>query len=152
MKETFYDLCHFSLWSSFTFYAAVNSTIFCCIVCWVNGSHLTLWESEHNVFGSVISCVYRRSLMIPYLPPWAPSGSSLSASFTEKDFENIAKKVAVKRLTRKNVAEVDVNVLQWLHSKNTKYFQAPFLVLQLVTNRGLVSVPGWTNQYLDGPQ
>ena len=33
-----------------------------------------------------------------------------------------------------------------------KYFRAPFLVLQLVTNRGLVPVPGRTNQYLEGPQ
>ena len=33
-----------------------------------------------------------------------------------------------------------------IHSKKKKYFQAPFLVLQLVTNRGLVSVPGRTYQ------
>ena len=32
----------------------------------------------------------------------------------------------------------------WLHSENKKYFQAPFLVLQLVTNRD------WC-QYLEGP-
>ena len=36
-----------------------------------------------------------------------------------------------------------------VHSKNKKYFQAPFLVLQLVTNRGHVSVPGRTRQYLE---
>ena len=29
-----------------------------------------------------------------------------------------------------------------LHSENKKYFQEPFLVLQLVTKRGFVSVPG----------
>ena len=29
-----------------------------------------------------------------------------------------------------------------LHSKNKKYFQIPFLVLQLVINRGLGSEPG----------
>ena len=33
-----------------------------------------------------------------------------------------------------------------------KYFQAALLVLQLITNRGLVSVPGRTNQSLEGPQ
>ena len=33
-----------------------------------------------------------------------------------------------------------------------KYFQAPFLVLQLVTNRGLMSVLGRTKWYLVGPQ
>ena len=38
------------------------------------------------------------------------------------------------------------------HSKNKKFYQEPFLVLQLVTNRGLVSVTGRTNQYLEGPQ
>ena len=38
------------------------------------------------------------------------------------------------------------------HSKNKKYGQEPFLVLQLVINRGLVSVSGGTNQYLEGPQ
>ena len=37
------------------------------------------------------------------------------------------------------------------HSKNKKYFQEPFLVLQFITNRGLVSVPGRTKQYLEGP-
>jgi len=31
-----------------------------------------------------------------------------------------------------------------LHSKNKKYFKAPFLVLHFVTNRGLVSVNGRT--------
>ena len=35
-----------------------------------------------------------------------------------------------------------------LHSKNKKYFQAPLMVLQLVTNRGLERF----NQYLEGPQ
>ena len=30
------------------------------------------------------------------------------------------------------------------HSKNKKHFRAPFLVLQLAMNRGLVSVPGRT--------
>ena len=38
------------------------------------------------------------------------------------------------------------------HPMNKKYFQKPFLVLQLVTNRGLMSVPGRTNQYLEEPQ
>ena len=33
-----------------------------------------------------------------------------------------------------------------------KYFQAPFLVLQLVTNRVPVPVSGRTNQYLERPQ
>ena len=32
-----------------------------------------------------------------------------------------------------------------------KYFQAPYLVLQIVTNRGLYSVPGRTKWYLEGP-
>ena len=32
-----------------------------------------------------------------------------------------------------------------------KYFQAPFLVLQLVTNRGLYLVPGRTKWYLEAP-
>ena len=36
--------------------------------------------------------------------------------------------------------------------KNKKYFRAPILVLQLVTNSGLVPVPGRTNRYLEGPQ
>ena len=31
-----------------------------------------------------------------------------------------------------------------MHSKKKKYFRAPFLVLQVVTNRGLYSVPGRT--------
>ena len=31
-----------------------------------------------------------------------------------------------------------------IHSKKKKYFRAPFLVLQVVTNRGLYSVPGRT--------
>ena len=31
-----------------------------------------------------------------------------------------------------------------IHSKNKEYFQTPFLVLQFVTNRELVSVPGRT--------
>ena len=35
--------------------------------------------------------------------------------------------------------------------KNKKYFQGPFLVLQLVTNRGLVSVSGRTDQCLEEP-
>ena len=39
-----------------------------------------------------------------------------------------------------------------IHSKNKKYFQAPFLVLQIVINRGLVSVPGRTNKYLERPK
>ena len=34
----------------------------------------------------------------------------------------------------------------------TKRVPSTFLVLQLVTNRGLESVPGRTNQYLEGPQ
>ena len=34
-----------------------------------------------------------------------------------------------------------------LHFSNEKYFGVPFLVLQLVTNRLLVSVPGRTNHY-----
>ena len=38
-----------------------------------------------------------------------------------------------------------------VHSRSNKYFQVPFLVLQLVISRGLVSVPGRTNQYLGGP-
>ena len=38
-----------------------------------------------------------------------------------------------------------------LLSKKKMYFQAPFLVLQLVTNRGLVTVPKRTNQYLEAP-
>ena len=38
-----------------------------------------------------------------------------------------------------------------LHSQNKKYIQAPFLVLQLVTNRGLQSVPGRTKQHQEGP-
>ena len=33
------------------------------------------------------------------------------------------------------------------HSKNKKYFKGPFLVLQLVTNRGLVWVPGSQYSY-----
>ena len=41
--------------------------------------------------------------------------------------------------------------LKHAHSKYKKYFQAPLLVLQLVTNRGLMSVPGWTNQHQEGP-
>ena len=41
---------------------------------------------------------------------------------------------------------------QGVHPKNKRCFQAPFLVLQFVTNRGLVSVPGRTNQYLEEPQ
>ena len=39
-----------------------------------------------------------------------------------------------------------------IHSKNRSYFQVPFLVLQLVTNRGLISLHEMTNQYLEGPQ
>ena len=31
---------------------------------------------------------------------------------------------------------------------NKEYFRAPVLVLQLVTNRKLLSVPGWTNLYI----
>ena len=51
------------------------------------------------------------------------------------------------------------------HSKKTKYFEAPFLVLQLVVNSGLLEVPlstlkdynrntgpRWTTQDLEGPQ
>ena len=38
-----------------------------------------------------------------------------------------------------------------LHSKKKKYFQTTFLVLQLVTNKGLVSVLGRTNLYFEGP-
>ena len=34
--------------------------------------------------------------------------------------------------------------------KNKKYFQAPFLVLQLVTNRGLVPVPERTTIGISG--
>ena len=37
-----------------------------------------------------------------------------------------------------------------LHSMKKEYFQAPFLVLQIVTNRGLYSVPGRTKWYLEG--
>ena len=37
-----------------------------------------------------------------------------------------------------------------IHSKDKKYLQAPFLVLQLVTNSVLVSVPGGTNQSQQG--
>ena len=38
----------------------------------------------------------------------------------------------------------------WLAlSKKKTYFQAPFLVLQLVTYKGLVPVPGRTNQYME---
>ena len=37
----------------------------------------------------------------------------------------------------------------WAYSKNKKYFQAPFWVLQHVTNRGLASVPERTDQYLE---
>ena len=33
----------------------------------------------------------------------------------------------------------------YFHALRKKYFQAPFLVLQLVTNRGLNSVPGGPN-------
>ena len=39
-----------------------------------------------------------------------------------------------------------------LHSESKKYFHIPFLVLQLVTNRGLMSVHGRTNQCLEGLQ
>ena len=35
-------------------------------------------------------------------------------------------------------------MLPSLHSENEKYFEAPFSVLQLITNRGLVLVPGRT--------
>ena len=38
-----------------------------------------------------------------------------------------------------------------LHPENKKCFQEPFLVLQLVTNRGLYSVPGRTKWYLEAP-
>ena len=51
-----------------------------------------------------------------------------------------------------NGSLIVMTVLAALHSKNNKYFRAPFLVLQLVSNGGLVSVPGRTNQYLEGPQ
>ena len=37
-------------------------------------------------------------------------------------------------------------VKELLHSKNKKRFRTPFLILQLVRNRELVSVPGRTNQ------
>ena len=37
--------------------------------------------------------------------------------------------------------KLDTNAL---YSKKTRYFRAPFLVLQVVTNRGLYSVPGRT--------
>ena len=41
------------------------------------------------------------------------------------------------------------------HSKNKKYSQAPFMVLQFVTNRGFMSVPertiqGWVQQLVPG--
>ena len=39
-----------------------------------------------------------------------------------------------------------------IHFKNKRYFQVPVFVFQLVTNMGLVSVPGRTNQYLEGLQ
>ena len=39
-----------------------------------------------------------------------------------------------------------------MHPENQKYFQAPVMVLQLVTNRGLYSVPGRTMIGPDGPQ
>ena len=41
----------------------------------------------------------------------------------------------------------------WMHFKTKKYFQAPLLVLQLVTNRGIsVSISRRTSQYLEEPQ
>ena len=43
-----------------------------------------------------------------------------------------------------------------LHSKKKQYFRAPFLVLQVVTNRGLYSVTGPQDSYhsysVTGPQ
>ena len=42
-------------------------------------------------------------------------------------------------MSRVSQSEMNKNKL---HSKNKKYFQAPFLVLQFVTNRGLMSLSG----------
>ena len=57
--------------------------------------------------------------------------------------------MALKRQTRDRQSPRPHPVPE--HSKNKRYFQAPFSVLQLVTYRGLVSVPGRTNHYLEGP-
>ena len=50
---------------------------------------------------------------------------------------------------RNNNARLATGLITLLEQKQ---FQAPFLVLRLVTNRGLVSVPRSTNQYLEVPQ
>ena len=50
-----------------------------------------------------------------------------------------------------NNAVVSQSSIVLMHSKNKKYFQAPFLVLQLVANMGFASVPGKTYQYLEAP-
>ena len=40
----------------------------------------------------------------------------------------------------------------WLTLLSKKYFHIPFFVLQLVKNRGFMSVPRRTNQDLEGPK
>ena len=49
-----------------------------------------------------------------------------------------------------NVSEMSNVLSSALHSKEKKNFQAPPLVLQLVTTRGFHSVPGGTNCYVEG--
>ena len=56
--------------------------------------------------------------------------------------------VKKKPMNSYNIAKNDyikmINSLDFLQSKKKKYFRAPFLVLQVVTNRGVYSVPGRT--------
>ena len=57
------------------------------------------------------------------------------------------------RFTVKCMQKNDI-LVKMMHFKNNNYVQVDFffVVPQLVTNRGLLSVPGRSNQYLLGPQ
>ena len=93
------------------------------------GRHFHKWVTPRKRIGNVV---------INYTP-WFSLVELLDVLFTD------CRSLMVQKLTG-NPACFPGNwtIKENPHSKKKKYFRAPFLVLQVVTNRGLYSVPGRT--------